>query len=102
MENCCSQGTKNYSQIENSIELLKAVSDPNRLRALCTLSKTEICVCDLAKKLDISRNLLSFHLKTLYEVGILDKRRNGNQFFFFIKDEWKERVDHFFTFVGIN
>jgi len=101
MDNCCSKGTQNFSQIEASIELLKAISEPNRLRVLCTLSKTSICVCDLAEKLDISRNLLSFHLKTLYESGILDKRRDGNQIFFFIKDDWKKRVENFFIFVGI-
>jgi len=102
MDNCCNQGTNNYAQIEKSVELLKAVSEPNRLRILCTLSKTDICVCNLAKKLGISHNLLSFHLKNLYEVGILDKRREGNQFFYFIKEEWKERVNHFFNFVAIN
>lgn len=101
MKNCCNQGTKNYTKIEESIELLKAVSDPNRLRVLCALSKTEICVCKLAEKLNISRNLLSFHLKTLFDSGILDKKRVGNQIFFYIKDEWKGRVSHFFSFVGI-
>lgn len=101
MNNCCSQGTKNYTQIESSIELLKSVSEPNRLRVLCTLSKLEICVCELADKLSISRNLLSFHLKTLFDSGILDKKRVGNQIFFFIKEEWKDRIRHFFDFVGI-
>lgn len=102
MRNCCSQGTKNYTQIEKSLEILKAVSEPNRLRVLCSLSKTDICVCDLAKRLDMSRNLLSFHLKTLYDLGILGKRRDGNRFFFFINEEWKEKINYFFTFIGIN
>ncbi|MBN1915465.1 helix-turn-helix transcriptional regulator [Candidatus Dojkabacteria bacterium] len=61
-----------------------------------------MCVCELSEKLGISRNLLSFHLKTLYKAGILDKRRDGNQIFFFIKNKWKKRVSYFFSFVGIN
>lgn len=101
MDNCCSQGTKNYSKIESSIEVLKAVSEPNRLRVLCTLSKFDICVCDLAKQMGVSHNLISFHLKTLYEVGILNKKRNGNQIFYCINQEWKERIKYFFKFMDI-
>lgn len=101
MSTCCSKGTENHDKIESSVELLKAVSEPNRLRVLCTLSRTDLCVCELAQKLEISRHLLSFHLKTLYESGILDKKRDGNQIFFFIKDDWKDRVKYFFKFVGI-
>ncbi len=62
----------------------------------------DVCVCNMAKRLDVSHNLISYHLKTLYKVGILDKRRDGNQFFYYIKDEWKERINHFFDFVEIN
>lgn len=102
MAKCCTENTNNSKQIENSIEILKAVSEPNRLRILCILSKNDICVCNLAKEINVSHNLLSFHLKTLFEVGILDKRRDGNQIFYFIREEWKHRINHFFTFIGIN
>lgn len=89
-------------QVEDPIALLKAVSEPNRLRALYMLSKMEINVTDLAAKLDLTHNLLSFHLKKLISVGILGKRRDGNQFFYFIKPDWHERVDFFFKFVKID
>ncbi len=101
MINCCSQETEYYKNIDTSISILKAVSEPNRLRVLCILSKNKICVCDLANKLDLAFNLISFHLKTLKTVGILDKKREGNQIFYFIKPEWKSRVEHFFNFIGI-
>lgn len=101
MDNCCKKGSQNFKQIDDSLDLLKAVTEPNRLRVLCILSKMDICVCDLAKKLDVSHNLISHHLKTLYKVAVLDKRREGNQFFYFIKDEWKERISHLFNFVEI-
>lgn len=101
MDSCCDKSSKNFKQIDNSIDLLKAVTEPNRLRILCILSKMVICVCDLAKRLDASHNLISHHLKTLYEVGVLDKRRKGNQIFYFIKDEWKPRIKHLFDFVKI-
>lgn len=102
MANCCSKNSKNLKQIDRSVDLLKAVTEPNRLRILCILSRSDICVCDLAKKLDVSHNLISHHLKTLYGAGVLDKRREGNQFFYFIKAEWKPRIKHLFNFVKIS
>jgi len=102
MDDCCNKNSKNFKQIDKSVDLLNAVTEPNRLRILCILSKMDICVCDLAKRLDASHNLISHHLKTLYEVGVLDKRRDGNQFFYFIKEEWKPRIKHLFDFVKIN
>jgi len=92
----------NNEQINKSVAFLKAVAEPNRLRILWVLSQMDICVCALGKKLDVSHNLVSHHLKRLYDAGILDKRRDGNQFFYFIKDELRERVMNLFKFVQIN
>jgi len=101
MNNCCTRGSKNFEKIGKSLDILKAVSEPNRLRILCNLSKIDICVCDLAGNMEVSHNLISFHLKTLFKAGILDKRKDGNKIFYFIKKEWKERIKHFFSFIDI-
>lgn len=100
MNECCVPSTNNSKLIDESIDLLNAVCEPNRLRVLCVLSQNKICVCDLAKELKLASNLLSFHLKVLFEVGILDKRREGNQIFYFIQQDWRTRVEHFFIFIG--
>ncbi len=102
MEKCCYKGSKNFKQIDNSTELLKATTEPNRLRILCVLSKMDICVCELAKRLEASHNLMSHHLKTLFEVGILGKKRDGNKIYYFIKKKWKKRISYLFKFVQIN
>ncbi len=101
MKNCCTNNNQNYKKIEESAELLKAVAEPNRLRILCALSKEKICVCDLAESLEIPQNLLSFHLKTLYEAGILKKQRDGNNIYYLIKKDWNERIEKIFEFLGI-
>lgn len=102
MNNCCNKSSKNFKQIDNSIKILNAVTEPNRLRILCILSKIDICVCDLAQRLNVSHNLISHHLKILYDVGVLDKRRKGNKFFYFIKEDLKPRIKHLFDFVEIS
>lgn len=83
----------------NSSYILKIISEPNRLKILCILSKLDICVCDIAKKMEVSHNLISFHLKILYEVGILNKKRTGNKIFYCISKEWRPRIKHLFKFI---
>lgn len=56
---------------------LKALSDPSRLRILDRLRSGERCVCDLQDALDTGQSLLSFHLKTLKDAGLVIDRREG-------------------------
>jgi len=101
MNNCCHDNDEDYKKIEESTELLKAISEPNRLRILCVLSKKKICVCELAQELNIPQNLISFHLKTLYDVGILKKEREGNTIYYAIKKDWGKRIEKIFEFLDI-
>ena len=101
MNKCCQGNNKTYKKIEESVDILKAISEPNRLRILCAVSKQKICVCDLAKGLGMQQNLVSFHLKTLYDVGILEKIKEGNNRYYLIKNEWKKRVESIFEFLDI-
>ena len=55
----------------------KALSDPNRLRILDRLRGGEHCVCELTGVLDARQSLLSFHLKTLKDAGLVTERPDG-------------------------
>jgi ArsR family transcriptional regulator len=57
--------------------LFHALSDPRRLRILDLLRAGEQCVCDLQSALDCGQSLLSFHLKTLRDAGLVATRREG-------------------------
>ncbi len=59
------------------IRRFKALSDPNRLRIMDRLRSGERCVCDLQDLLDAGQSLLSFHLKTLRDAGLVIDRRDG-------------------------
>lgn len=54
-----------------------ALSDAKRLRILEMLQGGECCVCDLAGSLDIRQSLLSFHLRTLRDAGLVQDRKEG-------------------------
>jgi len=57
--------------------LFQALSDEKRLRILSMLGSGERCVCELTDALDVGQSLLSFHLKTLREAGLVTDRREG-------------------------
>lgn len=54
-----------------------ALSDEKRLRVLELLREGERCVCELTDAIDASQSLLSFHLKTLRDAGLVADRREG-------------------------
>jgi ArsR family transcriptional regulator len=55
----------------------QALGDEKRLRILDILRDGEHCVCDLTEALDVGQSLLSFHLKTLKDAGLVSDRREG-------------------------
>lgn len=55
----------------------QALSDGKRLRILEVLRDGEQCVCDLTEALEVGQSLLSFHLKSLKEAGLVNDRRDG-------------------------
>jgi ArsR family transcriptional regulator, arsenate/arsenite/antimonite-responsive transcriptional repressor len=60
-----------------AVQRLKALGDEKRLRILLQLVAGERCVCDLMDDLGAAQSLLSFHLKTLKDAGLVTDRRDG-------------------------
>ncbi len=63
--------------LERQAALFQALSDPRRLAILTRLQAGEQCVCHLQDAIDVGQSLLSFHLKTLREAGLVVSRREG-------------------------
>ncbi|HEU0054123.1 MAG TPA: metalloregulator ArsR/SmtB family transcription factor [Longimicrobium sp.] len=59
------------------MKLLRALADEKRLRILELLRGGERCVCDLTDVMATGQSLLSFHLRTLKEAGLVSDRREG-------------------------
>ena len=60
----------------------QALSDETRLRILDLLRGGEHCVCELTEMLDLRQSLLSFHLKTLKDAGLVTDRREGRWMYY--------------------
>lgn len=93
--------TKSFSLIESSANLIRVVSEPNRLKILYILSRSNICVCKLGDKIGIHQNLVSHHLKVMQEAGILNKTRKGNKLFYCIKPKMERKVTKLLELINI-
>ncbi|MCL7451609.1 MAG: metalloregulator ArsR/SmtB family transcription factor [Anaerolineae bacterium] len=68
-------------------ETFKALSDPTRVRIVSLLADAELCVCDLAAALDMSQSAISHQLRTLREMQLVRRRREGRQAFYTLDDD---------------
>ncbi len=73
----------------------KALSDPLRLRILDRLRGGERCVCELTEALDAGQSLLSFHVKTLKDAGLVTDRREGRWMHYALDDAGLAELDAF-------
>jgi ArsR family transcriptional regulator len=58
-------------QVEEVSQFLKVLADPNRLRIFATLIQGDSCNARLNEQLSLAPNLLSHHLRTLYEARLV-------------------------------
>ncbi|HWK88520.1 MAG TPA: metalloregulator ArsR/SmtB family transcription factor [Longimicrobium sp.] len=73
--------------LERAARLFHALSDAKRLRIVEMLRSGERCVCDLTGALSAGQSLLSFHLKTLKEAGLVTDRREGRWAYYSLNPE---------------
>jgi len=72
---------------EDLSALLKHFGDPNRVRILHMLCESELCVCDIASILGITKSAVSHQLKALKLSKLVNSRRDGQIVFYTIADE---------------
>ena len=57
-----------------TLEALRAISEPSRARVIALLGHGEHCVCDVGTALGVSTALVSHHLRVLRASGLLRER----------------------------
>ena len=67
---------------EKAAEVFRVMSAPMRLRILSALSHAEKSVGELLAEIDTTQPNMSQHLGTLYQAGVVDKRRDGVQIYY--------------------
>ncbi len=59
------------------IKVMKALSDPNRVKIIKMLQQRVLCVCELKAALDLAQPTVSKHLKLLEEAGLVESEKDG-------------------------
>jgi ArsR family transcriptional regulator len=59
------------------IRVMKALSDPNRVKIIKMLQHKTMCVCEMQSALQISQPAVSKHLKLLEDAGLVGFRKDG-------------------------
>ena len=63
-------------------KMLKAISDPKRLRIVDMLSCGELCACVILESFQITQPTLSHDMKVLVEAGLITDRREGKNIYY--------------------
>lgn len=60
------------------IKVMKALSDPGRLKMLKALEDRRLCVCELQEATGLAQSTVSKHLKILEEAGLVSWEKDGS------------------------
>ena len=73
-------------------EFFKIIGDTTRTKILFALDQNEMCVCDIANVLGMSKSSISHQLGTLRRSGIVKCRKEGKEVFYMLDDEHIKKV----------
>jgi ArsR family transcriptional regulator len=64
-------------RLKEFIRVMKALSDPNRVKILKMLQNRMMCVCEIKEALGLAQPTISRHLKVLESAGLVDYKKDG-------------------------
>lgn len=67
-------------------ELFKVFGDSTRMRILSALLHSELCVCDLANLLNMTKSAVSHQLRILRQTKLVRFRRSGKEVYYSLAD----------------
>ena len=74
------------TELYDLAELFKVFGDSTRIRILFVLSSAEVCVCDLARVLNMTQSAISHQMRILKQNKLVKSRREGKSIFYSLAD----------------
>lgn len=74
-------------------ELFKVFGDTTRIKILCSLFQSEMCVCDIAALLGMTQSAVSHQLRVLKSARLVKFRKEGKVVYYSLEDE---HIKHIF------
>ena len=69
------------------LNITKAISDENRVRALMLLTGGELCVCQIIEMLGLAPSTVSKHMSILRQAGLVETRKDGRWIYYRLADD---------------
>lgn len=63
--------------MKDFIRVMKALSDPNRVKVVKMLQQKPMCVCEIQAALGLAQPTVSKHLKVLEDAGLVQSSKDG-------------------------
>jgi len=73
-------------------ELFKMFGDSTRVKILYALLESELCVCDLAKLMEVTQSAVSHQLRVLKANKLVKFRREGKTVYYSLADQHVVRI----------
>lgn len=73
-------------ELERLSQVFKLLGDLTRTKILWVLDKNEMCVCDIANVLNMTKSSISHQLALLREAGIVEYRKVGKEVYYRLDD----------------
>lgn len=67
-------------------DFYKVFGDATRVKILCVLLQSEMCVCDLAELLGMTQSAISHQLRVLKQMKLVKNRRDGKTVYYSLAD----------------
>lgn len=68
-------------------KIFKALGDPTRLRIIDSLSREELCVCEIAELLNMNQSAISHQLRVLRNLRLVKYRKEGKSAVYSLDDD---------------
>ena len=79
--------------MDKIVEIMKAASDPTRIRILMALQKQELCVCQVTELLELAPSTISKHISILKHAGFVKSRKDGKWIYYRINNSSLEKTN---------
>lgn len=77
----------NENELYDLGDFFKVLGDSTRAKILCALDQHEMCVCDLASLLQMTKSAISHQLGALRQANLVTNRRDGKNVFYALADD---------------
>ena len=94
-ENKVKESKKNMLKlktIEDMSNFFKILGEPTRIKILNTLDNNEMCVCDIANVLNMTKSTISHQLNILRINNIVKYKKIGKEVYYTLDDEHVKEV----------